>query len=272
MKTRFLPIVLIVLGMIICMPQRVDSKEKKKYEWNWDGTKSGNEDFDEYLLKVDTLWNKIKTYHETLDKFTYKEDTLSVDGKYYVVAYMTTDEGQYVTRSTVNWQFSEAILQSSQIVLDATDAALLTTSATMALPSLGLNALSFGKYLKGGPVVIGRGTGEMKTVWSLRKQQAKRWKAMKEDAVDPSTLSLNLTESQVKLLNKCAFIKEYNETSDDYQMISEVQKNKTEEQLQAERDAFANSLASAIILPEDEAKMLDDISDEAFQAAVEKRS
>jgi hypothetical protein len=262
MRTRFLSIALLLLGMIMCIPQSIDSKEKKKYEWNWDGTKSGNADFDEYLFKVDTLWTKIKTYHETMDQFTYKEDTLSIDGKYYVVAYMLTDEGQYVTRSTVNWQFSEAILQSSQIVLDATDAALLTATATMALPNLGLNALSFSKYLKGGPVVIGRGTGEMKTVWSLRKQQAKRWKAMKKDAVDPSTLPLELTESQVKLLNKCAFIKEYNETSEEYQVISEVQKNKTEEQLQAEKDAFANSLASATILPEDESKTLDDLSDD----------
>jgi hypothetical protein len=259
MKTRFLSIVLLLFGMIMCMPQSVDSKEKKEYKWDWDGTKSGNENFDKYLLKVDTLWNQIETYHETMDQFTYKEDTLSVDGKYYIVAYMLTDDGQYVTRRTVNWQFTESVKQSFYIVCDAITASALTASATAALPSLGLKAFSYGKYIKGGPVVIGKGTGEMKTIWNLRKQQAKRWDAMTKGAIDPTTLSLNLTESQIKLLNKCAFIKEYNETSEDYEAISVIQKNKSEEQLQAERDAFANSLASATVLPEDESKALDDL-------------
>ena len=97
------------MAMLIAFPiagvAKDNKKEKKAYEWKWDGTKSGNETVDAYLMSVDSIWNNMSEFHKMVDTYQYKEDTLYVNGKYYVQAYMKDDQGNLLTRGAVNWQF-----------------------------------------------------------------------------------------------------------------------------------------------------------------------
>ena len=75
-------------------------KEKVPYVWDWDGTLSGNETFDDYLLNLDTIWNNIQEYQNMFGKYTYKQDTVMINEKYYIMAYMTDSLGNKVTRGS----------------------------------------------------------------------------------------------------------------------------------------------------------------------------
>ena len=181
-------------------------KEKVPYVWDWDGTLSGNETFDDYLLNLDTIWNNIQEYQNMFGKYTYKQDTVMINEKYYIMAYMTDTLGNKVTRGQTNWQIANSILASTNIVLDATLASVLTATAALALPSLGMNAFFFGKYMKAGPMIIAKGMKEIGNVAKLNKQISRQWKAAKEGALDP--VELGFSEKAARNMNKVCYIKE----------------------------------------------------------------
>ena len=85
---------IVLLGCSFLVPDSVQAKkkEKKKYEWKWDGKLSGNETIDQYLLSCDTLWTKIQNYREQIDQFDYKEVELLFpnvkDTSYYFMVYL----------------------------------------------------------------------------------------------------------------------------------------------------------------------------------------
>lgn len=63
---------LIAMAMLIAFPiagvaKDNKKKEKKAYEWKWDGTKSGNETVDAYLMSVDSIWNNMSEFHKMVD-------------------------------------------------------------------------------------------------------------------------------------------------------------------------------------------------------------
>lgn len=201
-----------MLAIVMLLPLSAEAakkekkkKEKKAYEWVLPEL-SGNADFDYYLLSCDTVWNDVQTAAENMNTYTFKTDTIyNVNGADYVMAHMEDASGAYLTRSAVNWQLVEAIMTGTGIVLDIANIGILTASATTALPELGLKALSYGKYLKSGPKVIERCGNEIKEITAVRRQQYQQWKAMKEGAIDATTLGI-WNDEQVKALSKCCFI------------------------------------------------------------------
>lgn len=250
------------------VPDKKDKKPKAEYVWDWDGKRSGDKIFDEYLTSVNDLWKEMQSYAETFAIYTYHEDTLTIADRYYIMAYMTDPEGNYLTRGTVGWQLVESVSTSALIVTDATLAAAETISATAELPNLGLDAFTFGKYIKGGPQVINKGMKEMKTVWAISRGNAKSWKALKNGAVDPETLNY-FSDDAIKLIRRCCYIKEIVQTDKAYEQVMKRQIAKTEEELAQEAALLASNLENGITLPEDASKTLDDISDDALDRELE---
>lgn len=259
-------IVLTLLAILLIAPICVNAKddkkkkkEKKAYEWKMPEELSGNETIDTYLLTCDTLWTKVQSYAEGMTTYIYKTDTLrNVNGADYVMAHMENAEGQYLTKAATNWQFVEAITIGAEIVLDATNIGLQTASATMALPELGLKALSYGKYVKAGPKIIEKAGTEIKELATLRRVQYQGWKEMKTNAIDPATLNI-WNEEQLENLKKCCFIKKLDTT--------------TERELTAEEAAAQEALLGALTIEpaaEIEGQILDqDISDEELDKLLE---
>ena len=191
----------------------------QKLKWNWDGkTLSGNEKIDTYIKTIDTLYNKVQLYVETMDK--YKMETIpfvdKVTGKKYEMAYMLDEDGRLVSRGTVNWQCVQAIMQGTNIILDMTNAAILSTNAVSTLPELGLKALKFAKYVKGGPAVISEGTKAIKNVRKRWINNSRIWKDMKVDAIqNPKSINYEkMTDDLAEKLSKCVYIKEVKEFSE----------------------------------------------------------
>lgn len=192
-------------------------KEKKVMKWNWDGkTLSGNDKIDTYIKTIDTLYNRVQIYNEVMDSYEMKTEEFLCNGKKYEVAYMLDGEGKMITRGTVNWQCVQAVMQATGIVLDMTNASLMSANAAMELPNLGLNALKFAKYVKGGPAVISAGTKGIKDVRKKWVKNSRKWKDMKVDAIkDPKTIGYEgMDENLVQKLNKCCYIKEIKEFSE----------------------------------------------------------
>ena len=265
LKTMFGVALAALMGACILLPSNVQAqkkkKEKKAYEWKWDGELSGNETVDGYLLSCDTLWTEIQSYRKDIDQFDYVEDTLTIHDKTYLVVHLENKEGQIFTTGTANWQLFQSVMSGLNIVLSSTQIGLQTASATLSLPQLGLKALSFGKYVKAGPTIIGIGMKEIKGIVEQRRYQWGQWKQAKEGAVDAETIdwaSLGLSaEMPVDKLKKCFFIKEVTPQAENYEEIITIQQNKTDEQKKADMENFLAN-AQKEQLPEDASKQLDE--------------
>jgi len=251
-------VMIAMMAILVMVPMGVSAqkkekkkKEKKAYVWTMPEELSGDETIDGYLLSCDTLWNKVQVYTENMTTYIYKVDTLwNVNGADYVMAHMETADGQYLTKAAANWQLVEAVTTGANIVLDATNIGLQTANATMALPNLGLKALSYTKYVKAGPNIIAKAGKEIKELASFRRSQWQSWKAMKTDAIDASTLGL-WNEEQLKSLEKCCFIKKLDTT--------------TARELTPEELAAQEKLTGALnitVAPEEEGKTLDNEPDD----------
>ena len=234
-------------------------KEKKEYVWDWDGTRSGDPTMDEYLVKVDELWKNLGQYSANYETFTYKVDTFFVGDKPYLMAYMQDADGKMASIHRVNWQIANSILDGTNIVLDATNVSLMTANATLALTNLGLAAISFAPYIKGGPMVIGKGMKELSEINKVNTANKKMWKAMKNGAIDPATLGV-FSDAAVKQMKQCCRIKEVVETAPEYTAIVEVQRQKTEGDMQNELASINDKWETSEILPEDASKTLDEDS------------
>ena len=218
-KLFIVTLALLTFGSQLQVQAAKDKKQKKELKWDWDGkTLSGNAEIDTYLKKIDTLYNKVNTYKDGIESYTMAPPTQFTleDGNTYEICYMTNKEGQLVTRGTVNWQCVQAIMQGTNIVLDMTNAGLLSAGAALALPNLGLKALSFSKYVKGGPAVISAGTKAIKDVRKKWIKNSQRWKEVKQDAV-PNAKSLKIpgmTDALAEKLDKCVYIKKVTVTAE----------------------------------------------------------
>ena len=230
-------ILFIALAMLTLFGQtnavgQESSKKSKGIKWEWDGkTLSGNTEIDTYIKTIDTLYNKVQGYTETLDKYKMVTERFELNGKKYELAYMLDEQGQIITRGTVNWQCVQAIMQGTNIVLDMTNASLMSANAALTLPKLGFKALKFGKYVKGGPAVISAGTKAIKDVRKRWINNSRTWKDMKVDAIkDPKSIGYTgMTDELASKLNKCCYIKEVkefsetkNETKSEGQVVSEA--------------------------------------------------
>lgn len=259
-----------LLAVLVMMPTSMnaqDNKKKKKakkeFVWDWDHVKSGNKDVDDYLMACDTLWNDITQYQENITAYEFKEDTLKLDDKYYIIAWMQTKDNALLTKAAANWQLVESITSGISIVTSSVQIAAQTATATMALPSLGLKAFSYGKYVKAGPMIIGKAGKEIKEIVLLRKEQMNKWKAMRQDAIDPATLFPDMDPALLDKLSKSYFIKELKPEEAGYDEIKTIMEQKSPEEWTQKYNDFVNDEAAKTVLPEMAGKTLND-DDDAF--------
>ena len=259
-----------LLAVLVMMPASMNAqnnkkkkKAKKEFVWDWDHVKSGNEDVDEYLLACDTLWNDITQYQENITAYEFKEDTFKLGDKYYVMAWMQTKDNALLTKSAANWQLVESITSGVSIVANSVQIAAQTATATISLPSLGLKALSYGKYVKAGPIIIGKAGKEIKEIVLLRKEQMKKWKAMRQDAIEPATLFPDMDPNLLNKLSKSYFIKELKPEEAGYDEIKTIMEQKSPEELAQDQKEWLAALEAKTELPEDAQKTLND-DDDAF--------
>lgn len=251
-KILFLALALLTLGSQL---------EVAAQKWEWNGTKSGNETIDNYLIQIDTLYRNVCQYQENLEQYEIEPTSLCINGKYYQLCCMKDRQGQLLTRGTVNWQCVQAISMGANIILDMTNAGLGSATAALALPQLGLKALKFTKYVKGGPTVIKAGIEAIKAVRGKWIGNSRLWKEMKDGAIsDPTKLgfSAEITEK----LNKCYYVKEITAESPDYEEVVKKFTGKTPEEIAQETNSVANDIAKSTILPEDKSKILDTLPSE----------
>lgn len=225
-KVLMIALALLTLGsQMEVAAEKKEKKEKKGLKWDWDGqTLSGNKEIDTYIKTIDTLYNKVQSYVDSLSKYKMVDTLVIVDktGQKYEVAYMEDEEGRLVTRGTVNWQCVQAAMQGANIVLDMTNAGLMSANAALTLPKLGpMKAIKFGKYVKGGPAVISAGTKAIKDVRKKWISNARKWKDMKVAAVDPKSFNYEgMTDALADKLNKCVYIRKIENVSETTQQAN----------------------------------------------------
>ena len=266
---RFFVIALALLtlgGTLEVAAQKKEKKPKKELKWEWDGVKSGNETIDKYLLTIDTLYNRVISYRDSVDKYVFKKDTLGINGKYYEIARMINADGQLVTQGEVNFQCYTACMDGLSIVLAMTNAGLQSANAALALPQLGLNALKFAKYVKGGPAVISQGLTTVKTIRGKWITNLKDWRKMKAGALSENELrSLGyFDDASIKKIMKCIYVTEIKPGEPEYQQVQTVMKNKTEEEKKAEAEAYAQVIANSEVAKEDARRTMQEVNDDNF--------
>lgn len=265
---------ILLLAALMLMPSSMNAQDKKKkkakkeFVWDWDKKTSGNETVDAYLMACDTLWNDITQYQENITAYEFKEDTFKLGDKYYIQTWMQTKDNALLTKGAANWQLVESVASGVEIVANSVSIGAQTASATLALPSLGFKALSYAKYVKAGPVIIGKAGKEIKEIVVLRKEQMRKWKAVRKDAIDPATLFPDMDPALLKKLSKSYFIKELKPEETGYDEVKTMMEQKSPEELaQAQKDWLAD-LEAKTELPEDAQKTLND-DDDAFMKEAE---
>lgn len=206
---RFL---MLIMVMAVIAPTSLQAqkekkkKEKKEYVWKMPEL-TNNKDFDTYLLTCDTLNTRIREYCDNIVFYEVKKihetdengNVLMDENGQPKEIYAVVDSENHIRGSKeAIFQYADMILNGTNIILDMANITLLTASATTALPSLGLNAFSYGKYLKAGPKLVQYGGQEIKEILTKCRAQAKQIRAYKNsfteagDLIDPQADTSNL--------------------------------------------------------------------------------
>ncbi len=267
-KVLLIVLALLTLGStLVVNAQKKEKKEKKELKWEWDGTKSGNETIDKYLLTIDTLYNRVISYRDSIDSFEYRDTVINIKGKDYKVAYMLNHEGQLVTQGQINSQFMEATLDGMNLVLDMTSAGLESATAALALPQLGLNALKFAKYVKGGPAVISQGIKTVKTIRGKWQSNLRDWRGTKTSALTKEQVaSLGyFSDEWIKKYYKCIRISPVDSQSEKYIAYQETQKDKTEEEKAKDAEGWVKDIEGREVAQAKTREENENITDEDFE-------
>ncbi|MFR9546053.1 MAG: hypothetical protein SNJ29_10810 [Rikenellaceae bacterium] len=176
------------------------AKEAKPLVWKKPAL-TGNKDFDEYLRLCDELYTKIETYSAQIPYYKvqyYKNVNLNTgevikneDGEVEYIAVIEDQNGKIRNAGGVMKQYATVILAGTNILLDCTNLAVSTASATAALPSLGAAALTYGKYIKQGPLIAKKGINELTTIVENLKAQSASIKALKAGSTAKSDLAVS---------------------------------------------------------------------------------
>jgi hypothetical protein len=186
---NIITILLCALAIGFVLPQQAqaakkDKKEKKPYVWEMPKL-TENKEFDEYLLKCDTMNTRIRQYCENITFYEVAAIETTDDKGEQEVFYQVVDSANQVRSANKAFlQNMDLVLSGASILADMTLMATYTASATSALPSLGMKALSYGKYLKAGPKMIDYGMKEIKEITTKARSQAKDIKKLKKGVTD----------------------------------------------------------------------------------------
>lgn len=202
---RLINLMLLVLAIAVAAPtsmqaqKKKEKKEKKaKKEFVWELPElTKNKDFDKYLLTCDTLNSRIRTYCDSIVFYEVKkiQETdangnviMDENGKPKEIYAVVDNENHIRGSKEAIFQYADMILSGTSIILDMANITVLTATATTALPSLGLKALSYGKYLKAGPIMAKDGAVEIKEIVSKCRTQAKAIRAYKNSFTESGEL------------------------------------------------------------------------------------
>lgn len=187
---KALTLLFCALALGVFMPQETmaqkKKKEKKPYVWEMPAL-TGSKDFDDYLLLCDKLNKEYKQYCENITFFQMRPIIITEDGQEVDRQWCMVDTVTNTIRSSGEAfkQNMDIILAYPDILLDMTNLTLSTTLATTDLPLLdGLKPVTYAKYLKAGPILIGDGGKQMKKIYKLARKQAAQIKDLKEGKVD----------------------------------------------------------------------------------------
>lgn len=193
---RLINLMLLVLAIAVVAPASMQAQKKKEFVWEMPEL-TKNEDFDKYLLTCDTLNDRIRAYCDSVVFYEVKK-IQEVDANGDVIIdengrpkeiYAVVDHENHIRGSKeAIFQYADMILNGTSIILDMANIAVLTATATTALPSLGLKAFSYGKYLKAGPIMVKDGTLEIKEIVSKCRTQAKAIRAYKNSFTETGEL------------------------------------------------------------------------------------
>lgn len=272
MKKIFLIVLaLFTLGSQISVDaQKKEKKSKKELKWDWDGKLSSNSEINQYLLTIDTLYNRVQAYQENFGNFTLNEGYFYYNDKLYSISCMLDNQGRVASRARVNWQFAQAYAEGTLIILDMADATLGSTNAALTLPKLGLEAIQFAKYVKGGPAVISKGTQAIKTIRATCLKNSRKWKEMKDGSLDDAA-SIGypgFTDEIVKKLNKYYYVKEVRMDDPTYTETVAKYRNMTNDEIATQCQDVAQKIDSTTVLPEDKNKESDEELD--FEKAMKE--
>src|SRR5574344_3038479 len=156
---NFIKICVCVLALAVAMPAMAqkkkggdkDKKEKKEIVWPG-GTKpaaTGNASIDKYINTCDTMINKLKYIGESVT--FYHVATIRVtnaDGTVTEKRAVVDENGTIRSKNLALKQTLELIKTCTELTMSSASLALLTATYTTSLPSLGLNAIKYGKYAK----------------------------------------------------------------------------------------------------------------------------
>lgn len=193
MKKNYVKIVLLAIVAMMCFAPVTEAKsdkkkkEKKKFEWVMPEKLTGIEDFDQYLLTCDTLYNRITTYRDSIHFFQIDTVLVKDNGVAYYDIQIRDEQGTKRSWIQSIQQGADLIFTGTDIVLDAANITLMTTSAGLSLTSKPMLAFSYGKYLKAGPKIVGLAYNEVKEIVNRTKAQMKTMKEIHKNKVDKST-------------------------------------------------------------------------------------
>ena len=180
---------LCVLALGLAVPQgawaqKKAKREKAPYEWKLPEL-TGNKDFDEYLLKCDTMNTTIRQYCDNITFYEVAEIVVVDESGEKDIRYHVVDaEGNLRSANKAFQQNLDLVLSGTSIITDMALMATFTASASLALPSLGMKALSYGKYVKAGPKIIEQGGKEIKKIVKRARAQARQIQALKKGNID----------------------------------------------------------------------------------------
>ena len=180
---------------------------------------------------------------------------------------MLNPKGQKVTQGQVNAQFVSATMDGMNLMLDMTNAGLESANAALALPQLGLNALKFGKYVKGGPAVISQGIKTVKDIRGKWQSNLRNWRNTKTDALTKKEVAElgYFSDEWIKKNFKCMRIKEADPLSEKYKAYKEIQKDKTAEEIAQDTDAWMVDFDQREVDLANAREENENISDEDFE-------
>ncbi len=160
-------------------------KEKKPYEWKMPSKLSGNQVVDEYINSCNSTYESLIAAKEAVSIFridtTY---TKSPDGELCYVLKITDQEGNKKNFSTTLLQSIDVLMSTTDITLNMTNISLQTTTATLEMASNPLLALTHGKYIKDGPLLVAFGGSQIGGIVKALKGQISDLKMIKQNAVD----------------------------------------------------------------------------------------
>lgn len=185
---RLISFVICIVALSMIIPQEANAqkkkKEKKPFVWVLPEL-TGNDSFDEYLLKCDTLNTRIHQYCDNITFYEVAEiHVIDENGEKEINYHVVDSLGNLRSSNKAFIQNLNLILAYPSLASEMALMAACTASATTALPSLGLKAMSYGKYLKAGPKIIEKGGVEMKKIYKKARTQAKQIKALKAGKID----------------------------------------------------------------------------------------